>query len=201
VYKKLPQTGDSSWFYFAFKCEMARRWKVKTRKIVSAIAAVLLAITAAQAGVIPDRWEKLEALPSGTAVIVKLRGGERLESAFNTIGPEEISFIEPNGKERRLPRSAVLRIETAAVVRDRLCNGTLIGALIGVAGGITSIVLYANAKTNGPVYWDEDGGAYLFGAALVGGGIGAATGAIVDAAVKHHEMLYQARGAIKAGSE
>ena len=162
-------------------------------RIASMAVAFLLAFSTAQAGVIPDRWEKVERLATGTAVIVKLREGERLEGSFNGIGLEDVSLIDLSGDVRRLPRSAVVKIETAAVVHDGLRNGILIGALTGVAGGIVSIVGFAHATTSGPVYWDEDGAAYLFGAALVGGGIGAATGAIVDSAIKHHEVLYQAR--------
>jgi hypothetical protein len=166
---------------------------MKAIRTVSLFMMVLLAASSVQAGVIPDRWEKIEALSSGAPLIVKLRGGERLECIFNTIGSDEISFLESSGRERRLPRSAILRIETAAVMHDRLRNGILLGAIIGVAGGLSGIAIYANAMTNGPVYWGEDGALYLLGAALVGGGIGAATGAIVDAAVKHHQVLYQAR--------
>jgi hypothetical protein len=58
------------------------------------------------------------------------------------------------------------------------------------------MVAYGNAKTNGPVQWmDEDGPGYLIGSAIVGGGIGAAIGALIDASIKHHEVLYKARDA------
>jgi hypothetical protein len=83
----------------------------------------------------------------------------------------------------------VLRIETAAVVRDRLRNGILIGALIGAGGGIAGMAGYGNAVTNGPVDWKDDGGLYLLGAGLVGGGVGAAVGAILDSSIKHREVL------------
>ena len=166
----------------------------KNRKFAG-IAVMLMTVSIARAAdVIPGRWERIETLLPGTAIIVYLQGGERLEGTFNSIGPDEISCTESNGQERRLPRAAVLRIETASYARDRLRNGALIGALVGAAGGIAAIAAYAKAKTNGPVHWgDEDGPGYLIASALVGGGIGAATGATVDALIKHHEVLYRAR--------
>jgi hypothetical protein len=149
-----------------------------------------------RAETIPGRWERVEALPPGTAVIVKLQGGERLEGIYQRIGPDEIVFVESNGIERRLPRMGILKIESATVVPDRLCNGALYGAFIGIAAGIGSMVAYGNAKTNGPVQWmDEDGPGYLIGSAIVGGGIGAAIGALLDASIKHHEVLFKARDA------
>lgn len=166
---------------------------MKTKGASCSAAAILFAAAIAYAGVVPGRWEKMEALLIGTAVLVHLVGGERLECTLNKIGQDEITFLESTGKERRLPRSAVLKIETAAVVRDRLRNGILIGALVGAAAGMVAEVIAVNAKTGGPVFWDGDQASYLIGFGLVGGGIGAATGAIVDASLKNREVLYQAR--------
>lgn len=166
---------------------------MRNQKLISAVLAFLLTVTAAQAEVVAGRWEKIETLAPGTAVIVSFRGGERLGCTFNRIGPDEILFNELGGKERRFPNSAILKIETAAVVHDRLRNGILIGALIGAAAGIVGMVASISDATSGPVYWDEDAGAYVLGGALVGGGIGAATGAILDASIKHREVLYRAK--------
>jgi hypothetical protein len=166
---------------------------MRHQKLISAVLAFLLTATAARAEVVAGRWEKIEALAPGTAVIVSFQGGERLECTFNRIGPEEILFNELGGKERRLPKNAILKVETAVVVRDRLRNGILIGALIGATAGIVGMVASINDKTSGTVYWDEDAGVYVLGGALVGGGIGAATGAIIDASIKHREVLYRAK--------
>jgi hypothetical protein len=166
---------------------------MRHQKLISAVLAFLLTVTAAQAEVVAGRWEKMEALTPGSSVIVSLPGGERLECTFDKIGTDEILIHELGGKERILPKSAILKIETAAVVHDRLRNGILIGALVGASAGIVGMVASINDKTNGKVYWDEDAGAYALGGALVGGGIGAATGAIIDAKIKHREVLYRAK--------
>ena len=161
--------------------------------IILGLSIICLTAVASRAEVVVGRWDKIEITKPGTAVVVNVQGGERLECTFDRVGKEEILFYEFNGKERRLPKSAILKIETAAVVHDRLRNGILIGTLIGAAGGITTVVAGISHATNGPVYWDEDAGAYLVGGALVGAGIGAATGAIVDASINHREVLYRAK--------
>jgi hypothetical protein len=65
---------------------------MKLHKSISAVVMICLTVTAAQAEVVAGRWEKIEALAPGTAVIVSFRGGERLECTFNRIGPDEILF-------------------------------------------------------------------------------------------------------------
>ena len=165
----------------------------KNRKLAGIAAFWMMATAARAADAVPGRWRRIETLSPGTAVIVYLAGGERFECAFNRIGPDEISFTV-SGQERRLPRTAIVRVENATYARDRLRNGVLIGALAGAAGGIAGMAAYGNAKTNGPVHWgDEDAPGYLLAAALVGGGMGAAAGAAIDALIEHHEVLYRAR--------
>jgi hypothetical protein len=167
---------------------------MKTILAGSLIIMILMAAAAARAEVIPGRWEKVEALAPGTAVIVMIQGGERLETSFGSISPDEIIFKEPSGTERRLPRIAIQKIESAAIVRDRLRNGALWGLAAGAAAGILGVVAFGESVTEGPVDWGgEDGPGYLVGGALVGGGIGAALGAIIDASVKHREVLYKAK--------
>jgi hypothetical protein len=161
--------------------------------IILGLSIICLTAAASRAEVVVGRWDKIELTKPGTAVVVNIQGGERLECTLDKIGEEDILFYELNGKERRFPKSAILKIETSAVVHDRLRNGILIGTLIGTAGGITAVVAHINHETNGPVHWGEEAGAYVIGGALVGAGIGAATGAIVDASIKHREVLYRAK--------
>jgi hypothetical protein len=166
---------------------------MRNRRIIASFMLLVLGTVPLQAEVLPDRWEKVEQLQPGTSITIKLKTGDRLEGAFKSVSPDAVVFTEGSAQERIVPKSVVRKIETSAKVPDRLRNGVLIGLLAGVAAGIIAMVAYANAVTNGPVYWDEDGPAYLLGAALVGGGIGVASGVIVDASIKGHEVLFQAR--------
>jgi len=166
---------------------MRGRWTVAVLTICIFAAAPL------QGQVLPGRWEKIEQLQPGTVIIITLKTGERVEGTFKSINQDAVCVSEGGAQEREIHKSLVQRIETAGKVPDRLRNGTLIGLLIGAASGIAAIVALIYAKTDGPVYWDEDGAGYVISGALVGGGIGAATGAIVDASIKRPDVLYQAR--------
>jgi hypothetical protein len=167
--------------------------QMRHQRIVTSFILCILAAASLQGQVLPARWEKVVGLQPGTSIIIRLKTGDRMEGAFVSLSQDAIVFTEDIARERVIPKSAVRKIETSAKAPDRLRNGALIGMLVGSAGGIGGMVAFANAKTNGPVYWGEDGSGYLVGAALVGGGLGAVMGAIVDASIKRHEVLYQAR--------
>jgi hypothetical protein len=144
---------------------------------------------------LPGRWEKVEGLQPGTDINIRLKTGDRLKGTFKGVSPDALDLIDDSAQARTIPKSIIQAIETLGKKPDRLCNGAWIGALVGVAGGIAGMIAFGNAKTNGPVHWGvEEGPGYLVGAALAGGAIGAATGAIVDASIKHPEVLYRAKG-------
>jgi hypothetical protein len=139
----------------------------------------------------PGNWGAVASLIPGTRISVRMTFGDRMIGRFLDLDTESIRMsIDEN--ERIYPRSDVAEVWQLRVP-DRKLNGILIGMGTGAAGGIASMVAFANAKTSGPVYWDEEGSAYLLGAALVGGGIGALVGALVDASVKGDKLLYRAR--------
>jgi hypothetical protein len=164
---------------------------MQNRPIVASLILLILAAAPLRGQVPPGRWEKVERLQIETPIIIRLKTGDRLEGTFKSVSQESLVIVEGSSRERMIPKTIVQKIETSAKFPDRLRNGALIGMAVGAAGGIGSMVAFAHAKTNGPVYWGEDGGGYLVAAALVGGGIGAATGAIVDASIKHRQVLYQ----------
>jgi hypothetical protein len=168
---------------------------MKNHQTIEFIVICILAAAPLWGQTPPGRWEKVEGLQPGTDISVRLKTGDRLNGSFKSISQDALEIIDDSTHVRKLPKSVIQAVETLSKNPDRLCNGTLIGALIGAAGGIAGMVAFGNAKTNGPVHWrDEDGPGYLVGAALVGGAIGAATGAIVDASIKHPEVLYKAKG-------
>jgi len=158
-----------------------------------AIAFLFLMAAAPVPGQVPPgRWEKVERLQPGSSINVRLKTGDRFQGAFKSIDPDSIELIDESSRARRIPKPIIERVETVVRQPDRLCNGALIGALAGIGAGVASMVAYGNAKTNGPVHWgDEDAPGYLVGAVLVGGGIGGAAGALIDASLKHPYLLYQ----------
>jgi len=167
---------------------------MKISRIHAALSVLILAGGTLQAQVPAGRWEKVDSLQPGTRILVKLKAGDRLEGAFTSSSADILVLSESSGQERTFAKSMVRSVETAAGVPDRLRNGVLIGLVAGAAAGILGLVVYANAKTNGPVYWgDEEGSGYLIAGALVGSGIGAASGAAIDAAIRKRAVLYEAR--------
>ncbi len=139
------------------------------------------------------RWEKVELLQAGTGIVVKLKAGDRIEGAYQGLGTEELRVTDLSGLELKLPKSSVLSVETAEKVHDRLTNGALIGAGAGCAAGFFSMLGFAEGVTaSGPIF-GEEGTGYFVGAGIVGAGIGAIVGALVDAKIKKAEILYLSR--------
>ncbi|MGH9339696.1 MAG: hypothetical protein ACRD1R_08950 [Acidobacteriota bacterium] len=70
-----------------------------THKSVSfiCVAAVVMFSSSAAAGLIPGRWEKIDALPQGSAIIPTLETGERIEAEW--IGRSD-DALESAGKVR-----------------------------------------------------------------------------------------------------
>lgn len=147
--------------------------------------------TGLQAGVVPGRWEKVERLDAGTPVVLVLKTADRIEGEYHGLNPESLRVVSVQGHELELPRETVQKVLRGEKVRDSLRNGTLMGAAIGFGAGFASAYLYALSVTaSGPVFYKEAVSHYV-AVGLIGGGIGALTGALVDAAQKTAEVLYQ----------
>ena len=91
---------------------------MKMPSFISAITLFVLLSTCLQAGVIPGRWEKVDALQPGKEIIVTLKAGDRIESTFTGLGSEELILTE-----LKVPRSEVRKI----VRREKYDDGILIG--------------------------------------------------------------------------
>ncbi len=161
-------------------------------RILAAAAAMLLTAALLQAGAVPGRWEKVDALATGTAIVVTLKAGDRLEANFKSSSLTELVLSDDQGVERTMPKSAVLRVESGSQVSDRLANGAIIGAAVGCAAAMVALAGYAaHVTASGPI-WGGEATPYYVGAALVGSGAGALAGMGIDAASKSREVLYRA---------
>ena len=152
--------------------------------------------TLLQAGVIPGRWEKVDAQAPGTGLTVIMKSGDRFDCAFKELQMDTL-VVETSSGERRIPKVDIQRLETSELVSDPVRDGTLTGLGIGAgAGGILGALV--GAAVGG--IWGDTGdqikGALIVGAvgAGIGAGAGAAIGFTVDYAVKHKrpEVLYVA---------
>ena len=145
---------------------------------------VILAILTAMpvlGGVVPGRWEKIEALETGTGIVVSLSSGEKLNCFLQGTTAEAVSVVSSDGRDLTLPKSAVTKIETLEKKRGPLWDGALIGGAIGL--GVTGLMLarYGDSHTNNAAIL------------AVWGGIGAGIGLAVDAGVAGRKTLYKAK--------
>ena len=116
---------------------------MKSRSFLRAITSLVLLTSSGQAGTIPGRWEKVGMLPPGSEIIVTLKAGDRVESVFRSLSPDELTLTDPGGRDRRIAKSEVHRI-VRRKHHDNPLDGTLIGAGAGSAGGLVlSIMCFA----------------------------------------------------------
>jgi hypothetical protein len=141
--------------------------------------------SAREGGVIPGSWEKVEALRSGSPLVVTLKSGERLEGAFKAAGPAVLALTDRVGKEFSIPMPDVDRI-VAPGTRDSLTNGVAIGAGVGLGAALA--ILAALGSQDGYVLPSAK-----VGAPLLLSGVGALVGGFVDRAHKSEQVLYRAR--------
>ncbi len=155
----------------------------KTRKCIGFLT-ILFCVSslAAFAETIPGRWEKVDALVAGRAIIVRMDGGDRVECSFVGSNADSITIRDQEGNEREFPKSGISRIESVEKTgRGRLWDGTLIGAAVGAAvGGITVAAVGSDMENAGG-----------FAAFCVG--VGAGVGLAIDAAVGAREVFYRAK--------
>jgi hypothetical protein len=141
--------------------------------------------SARHAGVIPGSRERIEALQTGSQLVVTLNSGARLEGAFKAIGPAVLTLTDQSGKELSIPMSEIDSIVLRGA-RDSLTNGIAIGAGIGL--GASLAILAAVGSQDGEVLPSAK-----VGAPLLLSGVGALVGAFVDRAHTREQVVYRAR--------
>jgi hypothetical protein len=155
---------------------------------IRAFAVVLLLQTTP----IPGRWEKVDALQRGTSISILLKNTQVILGAFNSVTPDELVVDQDSGGELRLAKIDVQKVIQPRV-RDRLRNGVLIGTGVGFASGFVALYAYDRALTASGYRFDSEAVAIYLQGGLIGAGIGALTGTLVDAAIKRDQVLFQAR--------
>ncbi len=134
----------------------------------------------------PGRWEKVEAQESGTSLIVTLKSGERFEAEYLGSDAAALSVRREAGNEIRVPKQAVENV--ARRVNDSVGNGLLLGTAIG-AGGAVLLCEGVKVARDRP---SESGFSLCGTIGMLGGGIGALAGWLVDKGTEETEVLYEA---------
>ena len=97
-----------------------------------------------------------------------------------------------SAQERPITASITTRATSAVTARagDSLRNGTLIGTAVGFAAGFIGLAAFnADQTASGPI-WDREALGYYTGAGLLGAGIGAGLGAVIDALNKQDQSVF-----------
>lgn len=141
---------------------------------------------------LPGRWEKVDQLSTGTPINVTLRSGQILHGTFKSASPDALLIVPDTATEMALSKSDIQKV-VRPNSRDRLRNGTLIGTAVGFASGFLALMAYDRGLTESGYRFDAEAAAIYTYGGLLGAGIGAVTGAVIDYSIKGDEVLFQAR--------
>ena len=153
-------------------------------RLIQLTIGLALSTLPAQAGVIPGRWEKVNALKPGSQVVVHLKSQDQLDGNLIETNPEALRLATEDGSIREIPKLAV-----QTVTLERSGNrSTWIGAGIGGAAGVA---IGAGLSSG----FDETFLARTDLTALTFGAVGALAGALVGrtSSRPEREVLYRAK--------
>lgn len=139
----------------------------------------------APAQVVPGKWQKVDALPAGTQIIIKTNYGEIVDCVYFSSDRETLLIVETNGGvQRRIFKPSVEKV-TAKNYDDRLTNGAILGLSTGAALGVVLSSLSGREHHSIGVSDRLLGG-------VVGGLLGLGLGIFIDSQHKGREVLYEA---------
>ena len=160
---------------------------MQNRTSITALVLVALTGPSMLAGVVPGRWEKVDALRKGTLITVLLESGDRLEGEFRGSDSAAL-FLDVDGKQIPIPRSGVQKVVRSTPEKDSPWNGAAIGSAVGLGAGIATGLAWAAAQSE-----EGEQGVGILVFAPIGAGIGLLTGYMIDENRTRQEVLYSAR--------
>lgn len=167
-------------------------WSGRSATTIAAATLFLLFMGSAMAGVIPGRWEKVDRLPPGAAIVVETSTQGIMAAVFES--SDEIGLtLRVQDHSLMIPKSEILKVSMAEASRKSGGKGALKGAVIGGASVALLGALAASSddcrRDFGPCF--DPGKVAAMGAALGGGG-GALIGFAIAKSRKSAEVLYRA---------
>ena len=157
---------------------------MKLRRFSCLITWLVLSTLPTRAGVIPDRWEKVDALKPGCKIVVQLKSQDRVEGTLMETNQKALMLASEDGSIKEIPKLAV-----QTVTQERPSNrSTWIGTGIGGAAGAG-----IGAGLSGGL--DETFLARTDLMALTFGAVGALAGAMIGRTLSkpRQEVLYRAK--------
>lgn len=129
----------------------------------------------------PGNWGKVESLPRGTEISVKMRFGDKMKGEYMGLDADAIR-LNIDSKERTYPKKDIGEVRLLNVSDSNL-NGVLTGFAIGA---VPLGILFGKYAEN---EIDEGARGALMGIAM-GGGFGALVGYLWDNLDKGTEIIY-----------
>ena len=123
-------------------------------------------------------WADVVRLSPASALDVTRYNGAVTHGSLMSATPDELRLELASGEVLTLPASDVAAVVALTRKGDRLHNGALIGAVVGVVY-VLGVLAYLSSTEGG----EPSAGNWVTGP-LVGAGIGAAVGALIDRARK-----------------
>jgi len=105
---------------------------MKTRTPVTVLALVALLTSSLPGSVIPGRWEKLDALESGSKIVLSLKSGERVRYTFLNSDSGSLTVKDRGGQELVIPKTHVTRVVKQ---NPRSTTPAWVGAAVGAGAG------------------------------------------------------------------
>ena len=124
----------------------------------------------------PGRWDNLLRATRASALEVTRRDGVVVRGTFRSADTQTLVLDLPSGSTLTFAEADVARVVMITRGRDSLRNGAVIGAAIGV-GYVLGVLAYLAGGEGG-----EPSSANWITGPLIGAGLGAGVGALVDLA-------------------
>ena len=151
------------------------------------LSSLLLSTVTVSAQTATNDWSRLNAVPAGSALSVKLKSGKTINGTFSRVSDTTLSLTVKNAAQdlRREDVASVHQLTKKSAGKE-----TLIGA--GVGAGVGAALGAVGDTANEHSILDTDGLATAVGA-ILGAGIGAGTGFLIGRSGRKRMLVYEAK--------
>ena len=144
----------------------------------------------------PVSWDRVHALPAGTAVRVSFAEGKTESYRFGAASANALTLTTASGQPLTISKASIARV-VREQYRDSVGNGIALGALIG---GGTMAVVTAMAYATCDAGCDAPAPGPFFASSIAfGAGIGLAAGWVIDYLHKGSDVVFPVAAVITPG--
>lgn len=150
------------------------------------LSSLLLSTVTISAQTPTNDWSRLNAVPTGSRLSVKLKSGKTVDGTLNSVSDTTLSLMVKNAAQD-LRREEVASVHQ--VTKRSAAKATLIGAGVGAGAG-AALGAVGDASNEDSFVAD---GILTGGLAIVGAGIGALSGFLIGKTGKKRVLVYEAK--------